>query len=138
MEPHHPIMNGYAEKRLRASARPDNPLRNRSAAPGNGTAASCAAPFRVNRRARLLGLPQLLGNPVIPVNACVHVNPLNAWLVSLKAPVALPPMFIVRPDGERNGPVSLADSAFRSAVMVGPLVLPVGTGFGPLVKREKV
>lgn len=40
----------YRPKRLRTMAKPDSPLKNNSAAPGNGTAANCAVPFSVNSR----------------------------------------------------------------------------------------
>ena len=46
-----PLVSGdYRPRRFRTMAKPDSPLRNNRAAPGNGTAASCAVPFSVNSR----------------------------------------------------------------------------------------
>lgn len=118
--------------RARRKINPANPEPNSSAAPGNGTAASCAVPFKVNCKENRF---HPVGRPAIPLKLRVQLKLVNASVVSLKVPVALPPTLSDRPT---PGPVNWAPNAVRSAVMVEPLVLPVGTGLGPLVKREKV
>lgn len=115
-----------------AAKSPANPDPNNSAAPGNGAAVNWAVPFKVNWTLRLLGSP---GSPVRP---CDQVKPVKAFVRLLNEPVAFPPMFVFKPPTGIRPPVSLADSDVRSAVIVEPLVLLLGKGFGPPVNKEKV
>lgn len=114
---------------------PANPEPNNSAAAGRGTAASWAVPFNVNWSESRF---HPVGRPASPLKLRVQLRPVNASVVSLKVPVALPPTLSDTPAEGSSGPVSLAPSAVKSAVMVEPLVLLVGTGFGPPVNKEKV
>ena len=112
---------------------PANPDPNSSAAAGRGTAASWAVPFSVNWSEKRF---HPVGKPATPLKLLVQLKPVNASVVSLKVPMALPPIFSdrLRP----RGPVNRAPSDVKSAVMVALLVLLVGTGLGPPVKSEKV
>lgn len=76
-----------------------------------------------------------VGKPASPLKLRVQLKPVKALVVSLKVPVALPPTVS---DRFVPSPVNWPPSDVRSAVMVDPLVLLAGTGFGPPVKRAKV
>ena len=132
------LVSGQAQaaRFLRRDANsPASPEPNNSAAAGNGTAASWAVPFNVNWSENRF---HPVGRPASPLKLRVQLKPVKVSVVSLKAPVALPPMLSATPVDGKSGPVNLAPNAVRSAVMVDPLVLLVGTGFGPPVNREKV
>lgn len=119
--------NNQASRRARAAMTPESPVRKQRAAPGSGTAANCAVPFKLN-------CSEVQGNPD-PDNAWVQLRLVKAFVEGLNVPVALPPMFNDIPLGGRSGPVNPAERAVRSAVMTLPLVLLLGTGFGPLVNN---
>lgn len=84
-------------------------------------------PFRVNWTLRLPS------SPGTPPRLWDQVNPVKAFVRLLNEPVAVPPMFAFKPPTGIRPPVSLANSEVRSAVIVEPLVLLLGKGFGPPV-----
>ncbi|NJN71020.1 MAG: hypothetical protein HC801_12605 [Nitrospira sp.] len=73
----------------RAAKSPANADPNNSVAAGSGTAASWAVPFNVNCNDNRF---HSVGNLAMPLKLRVQLNPVNASVVSLKVPVALPPM----------------------------------------------
>lgn len=110
-------------------SRPASPEPKSRKAPGSGT--SAAVPFKLN-------WIEVQGNPDPEVRICSQVKFEKTLVALLKEPVAKPPMFVERPPDGNNGPVKPADSDVRSAVMVDPLVLLLGKGFGPLVNNWPV
>lgn len=120
--------------RARRKSNPAKPEPNRRAAPGKGTDASCTVPLSVNSNDFPL---RKFGSPAMLFSVRLHLSPVKALVKLLKEPIAFPPMFTAKPgESGREGPVSPAESAVRSAVILDPLVFPLGVGFGPLVNRS--